>query len=86
MPIIGAFIAWGLQKLRFDDRLIGPAIRLSEKGICPKFLAIGIAEALLYDWSGDLEASELQERIGQEGVLHVLSELSGLQKEHVLLE
>jgi mannitol-1-phosphate 5-dehydrogenase len=75
-----------LRKLGPHDRLFDPAIRLSEKGIRPIFLTIGIAAALLYDWPEDPEAIELQERLKREGLVNTLSKLSGLQRQHILLE
>ncbi len=74
-----------LRKLNANDRLLGPAIRLSYRGISPDFLAKAIAAALHYDYPSDPEAVQLQARIKQDGLIPFLVELSGLSSEHPLI-
>jgi len=69
-----------LRKLKFNDRLVGPAIQYVELfDETPTFLAMGIAAALRYDYLEDPEAKLIQETIQRQGVRHAIETFTGLK-------
>lgn len=76
-----------LRKLGKNDRLIRPATLyyqlVNEE---PTYLAKAIAAALLYDYTKDPEAEELQDKINQHGYEQTLQDVSGLTSESPLVE
>ncbi|WP_338652488.1 mannitol-1-phosphate 5-dehydrogenase [Sporosarcina psychrophila] len=69
-----------LRKLKFNDRLVGPATQYVELfGETPTFLAMGIAAALRYDYLEDPEAKLIQETIQRQGVRHAIETFTGLK-------
>lgn len=76
-----------LRKLGKNDRLVRPATLyyqlVNEE---PTYLAKAIAAALLYDYTKDPEAEELQDKINQHGYEQALKEVSGLTDTSPLVE
>lgn len=69
-----------LRKLKFNDRLVGPATQYVELfDETPTFLALGIAAALRYDYLEDPEAKLIQETIQRQGVRHAIETFTGLK-------
>lgn len=69
-----------LRKLKFNDRLVGPATQYVELfDETPTFLALGIAAALRYDYLEDPEAKFIQETIQRQGVRHAIETFTGLK-------
>ena len=69
-----------LRKLKFNDRLVGPATQYVELfDETPTFLAMGIAAALRYDYLEDPEAKLIQETIQRQGVRHAIETFTGLK-------
>lgn len=69
-----------LRKLKFNDRLVGPATQYVELfDETPTFLAMGIAAALRYDYLEDPEAKLIQETIQRQGVRHAIEAFTGLK-------
>ena len=69
-----------LRKLKFNDRLVGPATQYVELfDETPTFLALGIAAALRYDYLEDPEAKLIQETIQRQGVRHAIEAFTGLK-------
>ncbi|KAJ3789799.1 mannitol dehydrogenase C-terminal domain-containing protein [Lentinula aff. detonsa] len=69
-----------LRKLRQGDRLLGPVEMCRERNLGHDTLLLGIAAALLFHPTGlheDQEANEMQDRIQQEGIEKVVSDLTG---------
>jgi mannitol-1-phosphate 5-dehydrogenase len=73
-----------IRKLASNDRLVGAARLAEEAGIIPTGLCLGIAAALCFDHPDDPIATELQQRLEQEGLDLVLRELSGIHPEEPL--
>ncbi|MDQ0221187.1 mannitol-1-phosphate 5-dehydrogenase [Peribacillus cavernae] len=69
-----------LRKLGPNDRLVRPAIEAKKAGLSYNNLAKAIAAALLFDNKEDEEAVKLQSMIKENGVPHVLKEVSGLDE------
>ncbi|KAJ3801738.1 mannitol dehydrogenase C-terminal domain-containing protein [Lentinula aff. detonsa] len=73
-----------LRKLRQGDRLLGPVEMCRERNLGHDTLLLGIAAALLFHPTGvheDQEANEMQDRIQQEGIEKVVSDLTGWEKD-----
>ncbi len=69
-----------LRKLKFNDRLVGPATQYVELfGDTPTYLAMGIAAALRYDYMEDPEAKLIQETIHQQGIGQAIETITGLK-------
>ncbi len=69
-----------MRKLKFNDRLVGPATQYLELfGETPTYLAMGIAAALRYDYLEDPEAKLIQETIQQQGICHAIETFTGLK-------
>jgi len=76
-----------LRKLGPNDRLIRPAtLYLEVTGKAPTHLAKMIAAALNYENAEDAEAVELQEIIQAQGYEKALQKISGLDKNHPLIQ
>jgi mannitol-1-phosphate 5-dehydrogenase len=73
-----------LRKLAPNDRLVGAARLAEEAGIIPTGLCLGIAAAYHFDHPDDPIAGEMQQRIKQEGLDQVLTEVSGIHPEEPL--
>lgn len=67
-----------LRKLGPQDRLISPARLLAAQGGVPAFLATGIAAALRFDYPQDIQATDLKQRLREQGIGPVLAEASQL--------
>ena len=72
------------RKLAPNDRLIKPALLAIEAGITPVNLATGIAAALLYDNSEDLQSIELAKAIRAKGLDTVLDEICSIKPSSML--
>ncbi|ENQ4670293.1 mannitol-1-phosphate 5-dehydrogenase [Vibrio cholerae] len=72
-----------LRKLSANDRLIKPLLGTIEYGLPNGMLLKGIAAALKYRNSSDLQAVELQQSIEKEGVRSTLARYTGLAAESV---
>lgn len=70
-----------LRKLGPADRLIGPANMAAELGLGRDHLLQGAAAAFLYDNSNDPQSAELQARIQAEGIVPVVSDVTGFAKD-----
>jgi mannitol-1-phosphate 5-dehydrogenase len=70
-----------LRKLGPNDRLVRPATEAMKAGLSYTNLAKAIASALLFDYKEDEEAVKLQGMIKENGVAHVLKEVSGLDED-----
>lgn len=74
-----------IRKLGREERLLGPALQLMDRGIQPDHLAVGIAAALRFENPADPEAVELQRILQGEGVAGALDTIAGLSPEHPLV-
>jgi mannitol-1-phosphate 5-dehydrogenase len=75
-----------IRKLGPNDRLVAPAVQyytLFER--VPSGLVKGIAALLLFDETGDAEATALQQTIEQSGVEGALVQYAGLDNSHPLV-
>lgn len=70
-----------LRKLKPQDRIVGAATLCMSQEVFPKFVALCLAAALLYDWSEDQEAQKLQKIIAERGVKVVLQEVCEIDPE-----
>jgi mannitol-1-phosphate 5-dehydrogenase len=75
-----------IRKLARTDRLVGAALNALAEGVVPTHLVTGIAAALVFDHPEDSVASDLQQRIRNYGLAHVLSEVCELGSGEPLLE
>ncbi|KIK61916.1 hypothetical protein GYMLUDRAFT_165456 [Collybiopsis luxurians FD-317 M1] len=69
-----------LRKLRRGDRLLGPIEMCRERNLERDTLLLGVAAALLFHPTGaqeDKEATEVQNRIQEEGIEKVVADLTG---------
>ena len=74
-----------IRKLGPNDRLIsGAKLALEYNGTLPINVIKGIAAAFLFDAKEDPSACELQDRIKNEGVVSVLSDLCGIEPDSEL--
>ena len=69
-----------LRKLGREDRLLGPALQMMDRGIQPNHLAVGIAAALCFDDPADPEAVKLQRMIKREGPAGTLQAIAGIAR------
>lgn len=67
-----------LRKLGPMDRFIGPINLAISVGVNPKNIALGAAAALLFDYSQDESAQEMQNLIQKHGVGYILETVSKL--------
>jgi len=78
-----------LRKLKRGDRLLGPIEMCREGNLERGALLLGVAAALLFHptgENGDKEAMEVQERIQQEGIEKVVSDLTGWDNDDMDLQ
>jgi mannitol-1-phosphate 5-dehydrogenase len=75
-----------IRKLARTDRLVGAALNALADGVLPTHLVTGIAAALVFDHPEDPVASDLQKRIRNYGLAHVLGEVSELRPGEPLFE
>lgn len=73
-----------VRKLSPADRLVGPAVQAMEYDIQPTGLATVIAAALLFNYSGDPEAVEVQEYLQQNGLESTISKYTGIANDNPL--
>jgi mannitol-1-phosphate 5-dehydrogenase len=64
-----------IRKLSENERLTGPVILCEKHGLCPVYLGIGIAAAMMYRNSNDVSAPQLQQQIEKNGVSSVINAL-----------
>lgn len=69
-----------IRKLGPNERLISPARQLLARGMVPHSLAIGIAAALAYNYTGDEEAVQLQRTISHKGIEGALFDYASLPR------
>ncbi|MFD1426907.1 mannitol-1-phosphate 5-dehydrogenase [Kroppenstedtia sanguinis] len=74
-----------IRKLGREDRLLGPALQILERGTSPDHLAIGIAAALRFADAADPEAVELQQLIKEGGVTGALEKIAEISPDHPLV-
>jgi len=75
-----------IRKLLAKDRLVGPALQAFEYGINPRALSVIIASALLFDYSGDPEAMEIQNYKKEKGLEETISNYTGMTKDAALFK
>ncbi|KAF9077973.1 mannitol-1-phosphate 5-dehydrogenase [Rhodocollybia butyracea] len=78
-----------LRKLKRGDRLLGPVEMCRERNLEHNTLLTGVAAALLFHPTGvneDKEATEVQQRIEQEGIEKVVSDLTGWSQDETDLK
>ncbi|AZB41316.1 mannitol-1-phosphate 5-dehydrogenase [Bacillus sp. FJAT-42376] len=75
-----------LRKLGPEDRLVKPARESNRLGLPTENLAKAIAAALLFDVKDDSESVELQKMVSEHGIVHVLTEVSKLDRESSLVK
>ncbi|MEO3946297.1 mannitol-1-phosphate 5-dehydrogenase [Gorillibacterium sp. CAU 1737] len=73
-----------LRKLAPRDRLTYPAVQAYRSGYAVPGLVRTIAAALCFDAQDDHEAVQLQTQLAAKGVERVLTEVTGIAKEHPL--
>ncbi|WP_203247062.1 mannitol-1-phosphate 5-dehydrogenase [Sporosarcina beigongshangi] len=76
-----------VRKLQANDRFVGPAqqyVDLFKE--TPKYLVIGIAAALRYDYMEDPDAKVVQEVIQQQGLHQAIERFTGLKPGSMLFE
>ncbi|WP_342505730.1 mannitol-1-phosphate 5-dehydrogenase [Sporosarcina sp. FSL K6-2383] len=76
-----------IRKLQANDRLVGPAQQYVDmfKEI-PKYLVVGIAAALRYDYMEDPDAKVIQEAIQQQSLQQAIETFTGLKPGTMLFE
>lgn len=70
-----------IRKLSVKDRLVGPALQALEYNITPSALSIVIAAALLFDYSEDPEAVEIQNYKQEHGIEATITKYTQITKE-----
>ncbi|AXE39077.1 Mannitol-1-phosphate 5-dehydrogenase [Acidipropionibacterium virtanenii] len=73
-----------LRKLSRNDRFVGPASQLAERGLSADALLTAIGAALRFDYADDKEAVELQRLLADEPAEKVVETVTGLEPEHPL--
>ncbi|TJY42252.1 mannitol-1-phosphate 5-dehydrogenase [Cohnella pontilimi] len=73
-----------IRKISPDDRLIRPARMAHEFGMDVPHLTKSVAAALLFDYSEDPEAVELQQSLQQSGIGDTVAKYTGLAQDHPL--
>jgi mannitol-1-phosphate 5-dehydrogenase len=73
-----------LRKLSRNERLIGPAAELAERGITPHHLLATVSAALAFDVPEDPESVELQELLGSLPAPEAVEKVTGLTPDHPL--
>ena len=73
-----------LRKLSRNDRFIGPAAQLAERGLSTDALLDAVGVALRFDVAEDPEAMELQHLLAGEPAEAVVTTVTGLEPDHPL--
>ena len=73
-----------LRKLSLNERFIGPAAQLAERGIEPVALLGAVRAALRFDFAGDPEAVRLQGLLSSSTAEEAATEITGLESRHPL--
>lgn len=78
-----------IRKISANERFIGPAAELAERGHNPSNLVSAVAAALAFDVEADAEATELQARLAEargnrEATDALVTELTGVAADHPL--
>lgn len=73
-----------LRKLSRNDRFIGPAAQLAERGLSTDALLDAVGAALRFDVAEDPEAMELQHLLAGEPAEAVVTTVTGLEPDHPL--
>lgn len=73
-----------LRKLSRNERLIGPAAELAERGIAPRHLLATVSAALAFDVPEDPESVELQELLASLPAAEAVEKVTGLTPDHPL--
>ncbi|REK77896.1 mannitol-1-phosphate 5-dehydrogenase [Paenibacillus paeoniae] len=73
-----------IRKLSPNDRLVRPALTAYDLGIETPYLAKAMAAALLFDYSEDPEAEQIQQTVSQQGIRSAVTELTGIEENHPL--
>ncbi|NLA28051.1 MAG: mannitol-1-phosphate 5-dehydrogenase [Propionibacterium sp.] len=73
-----------LRKLSRNDRFVGPASQLAERGLSADALLAAMGAALRFDYAEDPEAVELQRLLGTEPAEVVVDAVTGLGADHPL--
>jgi len=73
-----------LRKLSRNERLIGPAAELAERGIRPQHLLDTVGAALAFDVPEDPESVELQELLKSLPPAELTERVTGLTPDHPL--
>ncbi|KRF09212.1 mannitol-1-phosphate 5-dehydrogenase [Arthrobacter sp. Soil782] len=73
-----------LRKLSRNERFIGPAAELAERGVTPSALLKAIGSALRFDDPADAEAVELQKLLRSSGAAEATQQITGLSSDHPL--
>ncbi len=68
-----------IRKLGANDRLVGPAMQCSEKGLPNELLLKGIAAAFLFDEKEDEQSVELQAYTKEHGIRQAVTKYTGIQ-------
>ncbi len=72
------------RKLGAADRLVSPAVQLTERGKSCTALAKIIAAALKFDFAGDSEAQEVQAYIKEQGIENAVTHFTEISKDSAL--
>ena len=73
-----------LRKLSRNDRFVGPASQLAERGMPTEALLAAMGAAFRFDYAEDAEAVELQRLLAQEPAEVVVGTVTGLEPDHPL--
>ena len=73
-----------MRKLSRNERLIGPAAELAERGHRPEFLLATVGAALRFDVPADPESVRLKELLATLDADRATTEITGLTSEHPL--
>ena len=73
-----------LRKLSRNDRFVGPASQLAERGMPTEALLVAMGAAFRFDYAEDAEAVELQRLLAEEPAEMVVGTVTGLEPDHPL--
>ncbi len=73
-----------LRKLSRNERLIGPAAELAERGQHPEFLLATVAAALKFDVPEDPESVQLHQLLGSLSPTDAVAKITGVPTDHPL--
>lgn len=71
-----------MRKLSTNERLFPPTLQAYERGLSVTHLTSVIAAALLFNYEKDPQVGKLQADIQRLGVLEVITEFTGIAREH----